>query len=175
VSTALIRISGLDAMSLEVRSESAEVRDDALALASSITSITDPMEDAEAANALRGLNEILREVERARKAVKEPVLAISRKIDETARTFIAEVLDEKDRLEMLRGKFLSEAGQEAAGDKAVIRDRWRFEVANIEQLFAAHPELCRIEPDGEKIRELLKTTQVVPGLRVWQEVKAGVR
>ena len=50
----------------------------------------------------------------------------------------------------------------------------KFEVLDIQELFEAHPECVRFEPDGDVIRAMIKKTDSIPGLRIWEEVKTVV-
>lgn len=62
-------------------------------------------------------------------------------------------------------------------EKTQLRTYWKFEVEDIDAIYKARPELCRIEPNGEAIRAFLKTTSnkhPVPGLRAWEDVKTVV-
>jgi len=59
---------------------------------------------------------------------------------------------------------------------AKLRGDVRFEVLDIQALYAAHPELCTIEPNGTAIRAILKVNPnlQVPGMRHWIENKVSV-
>lgn len=70
-----------------------------------------------------------------------------------------------------------EAAEGAKADGITTRSGWKFEVTNIQELFAAHPGLCVIEPNNAAIRAFLKSNNgnPVPGLRIWREAAAVVR
>lgn len=60
----------------------------------------------------------------------------------------------------------------AAPDGVSVRKNWKFEVVDVKKLFAAHPELCVIEPNAAAIRAVIKHRQDIPGLRIWSETAA---
>jgi hypothetical protein len=57
---------------------------------------------------------------------------------------------------------------------AKLRTILKWEVIDIELLFQKFPHLCNIEPNGDLIRATIKTRKEIPGLRIWEEVKAIV-
>ena len=72
------------------------------------------------------------------------------------------------------------AATNAEGPKAdgvVTRTAWKFEVSDIDAIYAARPELCTIAPNNAAIRAVLKGNNGKPiaGLRIWQEAGAIVR
>jgi len=72
------------------------------------------------------------------------------------------------------------AATNAEGPKAdgiVTRTAWKFEVSDIDALYAARPELCVVTPNNAAIRAVLKGNNGKPiaGLRIWQEAGAIVR
>jgi hypothetical protein len=58
-----------------------------------------------------------------------------------------------------------------------IRTDYAFEVTDIKALYAAHPELVTLEPNGAAIRAILRANPnlQIPGLRSWAETKLNVR
>jgi len=69
---------------------------------------------------------------------------------------------------------------EAEGPKiegVSTRTAWKFEVTDINALFAARPELCIVSENGPAIRAILKPNagKPIPGLRIWQAASAIVR
>lgn len=49
-----------------------------------------------------------------------------------------------------------------------VREDWKFEVIDIHALYRAHPELVVLQPNNAAIRAIVKHTQQIPGLRIWQ-------
>jgi hypothetical protein len=57
-----------------------------------------------------------------------------------------------------------------------VRDVWFFECTDIRALYAARPDLVRIEPATREINAAMASgMRECQGLRIWKEVKAGVR
>jgi len=69
------------------------------------------------------------------------------------------------------------AAQGPRVDNITTRSTWKFEVSDVEALYAARPDLCVIEPSSAAIRAIIKTTngKPIPGLRIWSEASAVVR
>jgi len=114
MSTALT-LSGLQNAQIDILPEVFTRRDVAVLEARQITSIGDAFEAECAADALRGVSTIAKEIEAARKIVKDPVLALGKRIDETAKTFVADLLTEEARLQRLLGDH--QAAQQRKADK----------------------------------------------------------
>jgi hypothetical protein len=114
MSTALT-LSGLQNAQIDIIPEVYTRRDVAVLEARQITSIGDAFEAESAADALRAVSTIAKEIEEARKIVKDPVLALGKKIDETAKTFVADLITEKDRLQRLLGDH--QAAEQRKADK----------------------------------------------------------
>jgi hypothetical protein len=76
---------------IEITADAYELKRKALALARGVTFVKTPEQQANAVAALRELKEVRSGIEATRKAVKAPVLALEREIDNKAKTFVAEV------------------------------------------------------------------------------------
>lgn len=114
MSTALT-LNGLQNAQIDILPEVFTRRDVAVLEARQITSIGDAFEAECAADALRGVSTIAKEIEAARKIVKDPVLALGKKIDETAKTFVSDLLTEEARLQRLLGDH--QAAEQRKADK----------------------------------------------------------
>jgi hypothetical protein len=114
MSTALT-LSGLQNAQIDIIPEVYTRRDFAVLEARHITSIGDAFEAESAADALRAVSTLAKEIEAARKIVKDPVLALGKKIDETAKTFVADLITEQDRLQRLLGDH--QAAEQRKADK----------------------------------------------------------
>jgi len=57
------------------------------------------------------------------------------------------------------------------------RSNWKFELVNIDALYAARPDLCIVSENASAIRAIVKATngKPIPGLRIWSEAGAIVR
>jgi hypothetical protein len=113
--SAALTLSGLQNAQIDILPEVYTRRDVAVLEARQITSIGDAFEAESAADALRAVSTIAKEIEEARKIVKDPVLALGKKIDETAKTFVADLITEKDRLQRLLGDH--QAAEQRKADK----------------------------------------------------------
>lgn len=57
-----------------------------------------------------------------------------------------------------------------------VRSRWDFEVVDAGELYRARPDLCHIvEKRAEILKELAAGKREIAGLRIFEDVKAGVR
>lgn len=116
MSTQALTLTGLQHAQIELKPDAIVRRDSALVIARRVTSVTDAMEAEEAADALRLLTSLAKETEAARKVVKEPVLELGKRIDDTAKTYIADVATEKARLETALGTY--QAAERKKADEA---------------------------------------------------------
>ena len=106
-------ITGLANTQIDLAPEAIEARDDLVITASTLDKIEDAMDADAAAQILRDIAAQLKSCEAARTEIKGPVLDITRKIDATAKSFVAPLESEKDRLSRLLGAY-----QQAERDKA---------------------------------------------------------
>lgn len=58
---------------------------------------------------------------------------------------------------------------------SAVRKEVRFEVVDIAAIYAARPELCRIELNASACRAILTATSIVPGLKITEETVGGFR
>ncbi|MDP0498706.1 MAG: hypothetical protein Q7P63_01280 [Verrucomicrobiota bacterium JB022] len=209
-----------------------EARGAALKAAAEITTVVDSWDAEVATDAVRQCKNLAKEVEAARKQVKQPILDLGRKIDDTSKEFSKDLNAQVQRLERLLGAYqaaerekaekarraaleeerkIREAAQREAAEAftdeeaeqalnnaadqvsalrqqnttldykpagtALLIQR-KFEVEDIDALFQARPELCKIEPNNEAIRSLLKVSKKlpsIPGIRAWEEAKSSIR
>lgn len=57
-----------------------------------------------------------------------------------------------------------------------VKDKWQFEVMDAAALYAARPDLCRIEVETAKVNAAISAgVRSIPGLRIWSELQASVR
>lgn len=56
-----------------------------------------------------------------------------------------------------------------------VKRTWKFEVTNIDELFAAKPDLVVLSPNTAAINAVIKNNQSIPGLRIWEDVQTIVR
>jgi len=94
-------------------------------------------------------------IEQAHKAAESGNL--TQGIDEDALTKIAKLRD-------------NIAEQHDAVEGVKVRTTTKFEIVDEAELLAARPDL--FSPDQSKIRQALKLTKTIPGLKTWEETKA---
>lgn len=96
--------------------EAQRIKNEALEKAALVGRVTNSDEQSTAVEAQQAIAQTISQVEKARKACKEPALEFGKKVDEAARTFVQEVKEEQLRLARLVGDFvqLENAKREAA-------------------------------------------------------------
>lgn len=103
-----------------------ELRDNALAGAALIGKVNSPATNESATEALRNIKILIRDVEKARKTVKDPVLELCRAIDKAAGDAVTELKAEELRLNTLQGNYAQEqlnAAREAERKRQAELDR----------------------------------------------------
>ena len=242
--SSLIAVSGVADVQITIEPAAREQRDLVLAEAAEVTSVLNNFDQEAAVDVLTRLEEMARGIEKARKAVKDPVLDVGRRIDMVARDFSELLTAEADRIGRLisayrqslqaeiarrereerekRQQVIEDANRELARldteaakaktDEArasaqaeaqevqraatcalveskqaetnaklrpagiVERGTWKFEVEDIAKTYAARPDLCLIEPNGNAIRGAIKAgMKECPGLRIFKDAKVTTR
>lgn len=57
-----------------------------------------------------------------------------------------------------------------------VKDKWQFEVLDAAAVYAARPDLCRIEVRTAEVNAAISAgVREIPGLRIWSELQANVR
>jgi hypothetical protein len=121
MSTALT-LSGLQNAQIDILPEVFTRRDIAVLEARQITTITDAFEAEIATDALRGVSVLAKEIESARVAVKAPVIALGKKIDETAKAFIVDLVSEELRLNRLLGDYAADKQRKADAERRAAQE-----------------------------------------------------
>lgn len=134
--TALI-LAG-DGYALTISPEAEARKQELLAGAASITTVTSYDESADAQVHSRSLAQMRIEVEKSRKEVKEPVNRIAKLIDQTAKDFMLEIAVEEERITRLVG----DHAQEVAPLKRLKEEEER---KAFEQARAAKEDFQRLE------------------------------
>ena len=105
--TAALILAG-EGYQLTISSEARQKKSDLLAKAAGVTRVTDNEESDLAQFQIRRLAEMRILIEKSRKTVKEPVLAVGKAIDKAAADFLLEIEDEEKRLKGLVGAHAEE-------------------------------------------------------------------
>jgi uncharacterized protein YfcZ (UPF0381/DUF406 family) len=164
--TALVLTPKAD-LSVSLAPDAITTRDDAVGVAKEITAITDDLDLEIAADALRNLKHLAREVETSRIAVKAPVLKLGRQIDDTAAQFVATVVHETVRIERLLSDYHAtqrrlaaeaERARQAEADRLAaeaVNLRHAAEAAEAARLAALAADRDAAERDmlGQKVRQ----------------------
>jgi hypothetical protein len=133
--TALVLTPKSD-LSVSLAPDAITTRDDALKVAKEVVAIADDLDLEIAADALRNLKGLAREVETSRQAVKAPVIKLGRQIDDTAAQFVAGISAETVRLERLLSDYHAaqrRAAAEAERARQAEADRLAVEAGKLQQ------------------------------------------
>jgi hypothetical protein len=109
----LLTLTGLQHTQIDLAPSAIEQRDDLVITASTLSTIEDSMDADAAASILRDIVAQIKACESSRTEINGPVLDLTRKINATAKSFVAPLEGEKDRLSRLLGAY-----QQAERDKA---------------------------------------------------------
>lgn len=93
-----LELRNVGSVEIAIAPSARSIRDEAVVAAGWIATVASQAQFAAAAEALKGLRSVAKAVESSRSAVKAPVLDIGKKIDATAKAFVAEVEHEITRL-----------------------------------------------------------------------------
>lgn len=130
---------------LTVAPEAEKRKAELIATAATVTAVTSNDESGDAQRVTRSLAAMRIEIEKARKAVKEPVNWIAKLIDSTAKNFLAEIEQEEKRIAGLIGAHAEEVERERRRKEA--EERAAFEEARkareAAELSAAHAQESR--------------------------------
>jgi len=114
--TAALTLTGLHHAQIEFAAGSSARRADILATTRAVTGVADAMDAEIAADALRLVSGMVKEVEASRVEIGKPVLDVTRRINALAKEFTTDLADEKARLERILGEY--QAGEERKADAA---------------------------------------------------------
>lgn len=111
------------------------VRDEALALSALIGRVSTAEEQVAAVEAQKALRGVLKSIEEARKACKEPILDFGRQIDAIAAAFRKSVEDEEIRVASLVGNFQqAQIAKRLAAEAAARLEQQKIEAARKAEL-----------------------------------------
>lgn len=149
MSAPALTLTGLQHAEVAIQADAYARRDTILVTARRVATVGDAMEAEEAADSLRSLAALCKEVETIRKEIKAPVLELSKRIDTIAVEFIGEATAEKDRLQIALGTY-----QAAEQRKADIARRAAQEEADrlAREAAKAQREAERATNGGEQDR-----------------------
>ena len=121
----LLKLSGFTDPAVQIATDAYAKRDAAIQDASTVRVVRDALTSQMAVDALRPIKELAKAVEKHRKEIKEPVLALGRLIDGTAKEFCVALEQEEARITKLLNTYQAEqdriAREEEAKRQAEIR------------------------------------------------------
>ena len=156
MSTSLI-IRDQDNDSVAFRDDAFELREVALSGAALIGKVDSPESQESAVEALRSVKVIIRDVEKARVTVKQPVLDLCRLIDGTASKFVEELKAEELRINMLIGDYQQE--QLRLAREAEIKRQAELRRIEEERLAAEFEARKRAEEEERKRQEEIRKAE----------------
>jgi hypothetical protein len=109
------------ARSIAFTSHADSAREDALSHAALIGTVSNPAQQAEAVAAQQKIKSLRNDVEKARKAAKDPVLQFGRLIDDSAAQFDQPLREEELRISKLIGDYVTHEEQKARAAEAAQR------------------------------------------------------
>lgn len=112
---------------LSIAQDANEKKAELLATSTRVLIVTDNDQSADAQHVVRQLAGMRNLVEKSRKAVKEPVLEVGKRIDTMAKEFLKEIEIEENRIRNLIGKHAEEVAKARAEKEA--EERRAFEAA----------------------------------------------
>jgi hypothetical protein len=144
----------------EITRDAHTLRDDALNAARVVARVEDDQQQATAVAALKLLKEIRSGMETSRKAVKAPVLALGRKIDEIAANFMEQCNRQEGRLQgMINHYQRKQLEQKREQDVDAVNQAKRADEMEVEAQQARHAAV--FETDPIKKAELLRKADVL--------------
>jgi hypothetical protein len=154
-------------MTLSISPEAELLKSQALEKAALVGKVSNPAEQETACEAQKDLTALLGQVEKARKAAKDPVLEFGRRIDDAARTFVEEIKPEQLRIAQLVADFQTlEAAKARAAEQARLAEERRMQEerrqAELAALRAAEQEKQKL---AEQERELQRQQSAAKSAR----------
>lgn len=175
--TALLELSDISSATVSIPQSSFDKKFLLLGLSSAVKTVASFEEQESASEVLKNISELLRNVESARKVVKNPILALGKKIDELAKNFTGELEAEKNRISRLIGSFVAE--EERKRREAEMKAREETERKAREEAEAARkareaaqaagvpaPEPAPAQTVSVSVAPVVQPTRKVAGTRI---------
>ena len=155
--------------SLTITPEATEQKEKLLASSSEITSVTSNEESAGAGYEMRRLAQMRILIEKSRKEVKDPILKISKQIDQRAAEFLVEVEAEEARLRKLIGNHAVIMLKAKA--EAEEAERLAFEAEKAARALADFGGIAAVLDARQALQDKLQASELVTETNVAQKVK----
>lgn len=155
--------------SLTITPEATEQKEKLIAASSEITSVTSNEESAGAGYEMRRLAQMRILIEKSRKEVKDPILKISKQIDQRAAEFLVEVEAEEARLRKLIGDHaIIMLKAKAEAEEA---ERLAFEAEKAARALADFGGIAAVLDARQALQDKLQASELVTETNVAQKVK----
>lgn len=169
---------------LAVTAEAEEQRNALVLSALAVKQVTTVAENNLARDAVVAMRQHLKSVESARNELSQPLRDATAKLKALADDHNGPLTQEINRLQTLATEF--EKQEQTRRDAEAIIDEplpkargqrnhesLRWEVTDIDALYRARPDLCRLEPKASAIQALCipEMPNLPPGLKLWWERK----
>lgn len=178
-----LQVIGAASVKVQIDTSAASFRDVAVSDSSRITQVTNAGEYGAITATIRNLKALERQVEAARKAVKEEPLRITREIDDTAKSFVAPVTAEVSRLESLANAYAREQARTQAEAEAKARaERQRIEreaeekrIEAIKAQREAEEKQRREQEEARKVAALAHPEAPAPKANPFADIAAQIK
>lgn len=167
---------------LAIAAEAEEQRNALVLSALAVQQVTTVAENTLARDAVVAMRQHLKSVESARNELSQPLRDATAKLKALADDHNGPLAQEINRLQLLATEF--EKQEQTRRDAEAIIDEpqpkargqrnhetLRWEVTDIDALYRARPDLCRLEPKASAIQALCVPEMPPPGLKLWWEKK----
>lgn len=166
----VLTLSGLTTATVDISQEARDHRNALLALTADVTTVTTAEEARIAAEVLKNVKAFTRTIEETRKIVKEPVLAIGRKVDDVAKEMTVKLDAEATRISRALGDYQAEEQRKAAEARRKAAEEEQRIKDEAAQKLADAAQSSRSEAAYEKKAEKIETA----AFNQIAEVKAGL-
>jgi len=166
MSTAQTLILAGEGYSLGIAPEAESAKAELLTQAAGITAVIDSTSAETARQHVKKLAAMRNLVEKSRKAVKEPVIDVGRKIDDKAKEFSAELISEETRITGLIGAHAAEVERKR---QEAERERLRLEREESERQAAAERQRQAEEAAARKAAEEAEKARLAAQEAEWAD------
>lgn len=140
----LMTVNNVGAVEIDMAPDALAVKTATLAAAALVQTVSDAFTLDTAAEALKSVNALLKQVEACRKQVKGPVLDLGKKIDATAAAFCAELTKEKARIGTLIATYeVAMRKEREAAERRMREEQARIRAETAQQFNAAQTDADR--------------------------------
>jgi len=158
-----------DGYQLTIAPEAVARKEELLSVSKAVCHVRDNDESGDAAYHVRSLAAMRIEVEKSRKAVKEPVNRIGKMIDAAASDFLAEITAEENRIKKLIGDHATEVARIKAEKEE--EERKAFDAARAAREAAASSGIAAVLASKQALAERLAASSEVAATKIADGVR----